>query len=175
MKNIFALSFVLFSFFFFAQEKINQYDFNKRRTGKWLIYLDKDWKRTDDSTKATYCRYTWYHDGMNIYPMGPCGKEGYKLEVPAGNAQTKLLDGEYKWLDAKGKISSIHVFKKGVYVSCNEYYPGGNNVEQFFDYTAKCEGLKHGWKLTVYKKNGDIKMVSPMCPDANGIWPLTRD
>lgn len=175
MRSIFSVLFILFSFICISQEKINQFDFNKRRTGKWLIYLDKDWKRTNDSANASYCRYTWYNDGMNIYPMGPCGQAGYKLEIPSGSSTSKLLDGEYKWLDAKGKLSSVHVFKKGVYVSCREYYPGGENVQQFFDYNEKCEGSKHGWKLTVYKKNGDIKMVSPTCPDANGNWPLMRD
>ena len=112
---------------------------------------------------------------MKIYPMGPCGLEGYKLETTTNDNKSKLLDGEYNWYDAKGKLSSKHVFKKGIYVSCHEYFPGGKDVQQFFDYTAKCEESKHGWKLTVYKKNGDIKLISPMCPGTNGAWPLTRD
>lgn len=175
MKKLFTIFCLLITWVSLSQEKLNQLDLNKRRTGKWLIYLDKDWKRTDDSSNAQYCRYTWYHDGMNIYPMGPCGKEGYKLESPANSGSSKLLNGEYKWLDEKGKLSSVHVFKNGVYISCKEYFPGGKDVEQYFDFTEKCQGSKHGWKVTIYKKNGDVKMISPTCPDASGKWPLMRD
>src|SRR6478735_7238402 len=82
---------------------VNQPDSLGKKNGKWCVYLDKDWKKTNDSTSALYLRYTYYDHGTNIYPMGPCGGKGYKLQATTTG---KLLNGEYKWYDAKGRLSS---------------------------------------------------------------------
>ena len=106
--------------------------------------------------------------------MGPCGGKSYKLE-PSSSVSKKIivLDGEYKWFDNKGKLSSIHVFKNGEYVSCSEYFSTGE-LRQHFDYTKKCEGQPHGWQVIVYDKKGNIKFSSMTCKDKNGNWPPMR-
>lgn len=158
------------SFIFAQTASLNQLEPNGKKDGKWAVYLDKDWKKIDDSAKASYYRYTYFDHGTNIYPMGQCGGKNYKLD---GVAKNKLLDGEYKWYNGKGILSSVHVFKNGEYVSCKEYYPSGQ-VSQFFDYTKKCEGQQHGWTVYIYDKKGNLTLTSPTCKDKNGKWPTMR-
>lgn len=172
----FVLVFIIIQSLSFAQET-NKLDDKGKRHGKWLVYLDNNWKRIDDSTKATYKKYTYYDHGVNIYPMGPCGKKGYRLESSpevSKKGNYIFLEGKFTWFNKKGKISSEHVFKNGEYISCKEYYPTGE-LEQFFDYTKKCEEQQHGWTVTLYNKDGTIKLVSPTCKDSNGNWPVMRD
>jgi antitoxin component YwqK of YwqJK toxin-antitoxin module len=143
-------------------------------TEKKVVYLDADWRKMEDSSRAVFYRYTYFERGANIYPMGPCGRKGYRLE-PTSEANTKtLLDGKYTWYTAKGNLSSVHVFKNGEYVSYKEYFRTGE-LKQEFDYTKKCEGQLHGWKLTIYDKKGRIKRCEWVCKDRNGSWPLMRD
>jgi antitoxin component YwqK of YwqJK toxin-antitoxin module len=180
MKIKFILTILLLTattFCFGQAEKLNQFDAEGKKTGKWIVYLDHDWKKTDDSSKASFMRYTYFDKGTNIYPMGPCGGKNYKLESATGksNANTKiqLLDGEYKWYDGKGHLSSAHVFKNGEYISCKEYYPSGE-LSQHFDYTKKCEGQIHGWTVYIYDKKGNMTQALPTCKDKNGNWPMMR-
>jgi|JI10StandDraft_1071094.scaffolds.fasta_scaffold1614565_1 antitoxin component YwqK of YwqJK toxin-antitoxin module len=167
-KSILTILLVTLTTFIFSQT--NQLDANGKKDGKWTVYLDKDWKKVDDSTKAVYRRYTYFDHGTNIYPMGPCGGKGYKLE---GDTKSKILNGEYKWYDGKGKLSSVHIFKDGEYVSCKEYFPTGE-LSQHFDYTKKCEGQTHGWTVLIYDKKGNLILTSPTCKDENGNWPKMR-
>jgi len=167
-KPILLILLLTLTTFIFSQT--NQFDANGKKDGKWTIYLDKDWKSVDDSTKALFCRYTYFDHGTNVYPMGPCGGKNYKLE---SNSKNKVLDGEYKWYDTKGKLSSIHIFKNGEYISCKEYFPTGE-LSQHFDYTKKCEGQPHGWTVFIYDKKGNLTLTSPTCKDKNGKWPKMR-
>lgn len=92
-----VLFFTLATFIFGQTEKINQVDGNGNKTGKWTLYLDKDWKILDDSSNAVYFRYTYYDNGTNIYPMGPSGGKEYTLKPKTMvSNQSALLDGEYK-------------------------------------------------------------------------------
>ncbi len=170
------LGFVLINFNSLAQ-KLNEVDNEGKRHGKWLVYLDKNWKRIDDSTKALYKKYTYYDHGVNIYPMGPCGKKGYRLEGPSSKKMTgnyEFLDGEYKWYDEKGVVRSIHAFVNGEYLACKEFFKTGE-LQQHFDYTKKCDGQEHGWTVYIYNKDGSIIMTSPTCKDAKGKWPKMKD
>lgn len=160
---------------FCQNSDLNQKDANGKKNGRWVVYLDKDWRRTEDSSEAWYYRFTWFDRGTNVYPMGPCGRKGYRLEPSqAKSGKPALLDGEYRWYDATGKLSSVHVFVQGEYVSCKEYFRDGK-LSQHFDYTKKCEGDTLGWMVTIYHKNGQIKTTSATCKDENGNWPRMRE
>lgn len=160
---------------FCQHSDLNRRDAKGKKDGRWIVCLDKDWRKTEDSSKVLYYRFTWFEQGVNIYPMGPCGRKGYRLE-PAlpENGEPVLLDGEYKWYDTDGKLSSVHVFKLGEYISCKEYFRNGK-LSQHFDYTKKCEGEDQGWMITIYDKNGMVKTTAMTCKDKNGKWPLMRD
>ena len=74
MKSILSLTimFISISSCLFGQsDKVNQHGINGKKAGKWMLYLDKNWKVIDDSTNAVYIHYTYFEDGTNIYPMGP--------------------------------------------------------------------------------------------------------
>ena len=177
MKKILLLSLTLFlSLLSISQtEKLNQLDDKGKKHGKWIIYLDKNWNKLKDSSEALYHRYNYYDHGVSLYPMGPCGKKGWKLESkPVHGSASKFLDGGYKWYDGNGKLFSEHILKNGIYVSCKEYFPTGE-LYQHFDYTKKCKGDIHGWGAFVYDKNGKLLMTSWMCRDENGEWPKTKD
>lgn len=158
-------------------EPLNKLDSNGKKDGKWIAYLDKNWKHIDDSTNAVYYRYTFYSHGTNLNPMGPCGGKGWKLEsTNSNNNQTgkiKLLDGEYKWYDDKGKLRFTHILKNGEYVSYKEYFPSGQ-LSQEFDYTKLWEGQPHSWYIAIYDKKGNLKSQSYYRPDKNGKWPPSR-
>jgi hypothetical protein len=172
---LFFFSFTLLSFG--QTDNLNQLDSSGKKDGKWIIYWDRNWRSISDSAEAIYYRYTFYSHGTNLYPMGPCGGKGYKLEKTGEGqdqqSKIKLLDGEYKWYDSKGKLSSIHVFNKGEYVSCKEYYSSGE-LNQYFDYTKKWQGQEHTWYLTIYDKKGGLIHDYYFRPDKNNLWPATR-
>lgn len=160
MKTKFLLTFIFigFSITLFAQgEKLNQNDSNGKKDGKWIVYLDANWKETKGKEGAVYYRYTYYDHGVNIFPMGPCGKKNWKLTTPSADStkssEPKMLNGEYKWYDDKGKLVSTHVLKDGEYVSCKEYHSNGN-VSQFFDYTRQYKAEPHTYCVILYDKDG---------------------
>ena len=66
-------------------EPLNKLDGDGKKDGKWIVYLDNNWKHIDDSTNAIYYRYTFYSHGTNLNPMGPCGGKGWKLESTNSN------------------------------------------------------------------------------------------
>ena len=170
MKAKLILTTLLFTLIRFVFGQINLLDANGKKDGKWIVYLDKNWKKVEDSTSAIYFRYTYFDHGTNIYPMGPSGGKDYKLE---NDTKNKILNGEYKWYDGKGKLSSVHVFKDGEYVSCKEYFPTGK-LSQHFDYTKKCEGQAQGWTVFIYDRKENLILVSAICKDKNGKWPRMR-
>jgi antitoxin component YwqK of YwqJK toxin-antitoxin module len=168
-----SILFLILNLFTFGQsESINQFNVKGKKDGKWIVYLDKNWKKTADSSKAIFSRFTYFDDGTNIYPMGICGGKNYTLLPTSSNKKIELLDGEYKWYDGKGRLSSVHLFKNGEYVFCKEHYQSGQ-LNQHFDYTKKCDGQLHSWIMHIYDKKGSIKFTAPFCKDSNGNWPKT--
>lgn len=178
MKIITSLFLFLgLTFHLFAQtEKLNQFDSDGKKDGKWTVYLDANWNKVD-SSKAAYFRYTWFDHGVNLHPMGTGGGKKYKMESsPNRSSQTgkvKILDGEYKWYNGKGQLKYVHVFKNGEYILYKEFYSTGE-LQTFFDYTKICEGQPHSWTAFLYDKKGNLTITSPTCKDKNGNWPKMR-
>lgn len=177
MRGLFILPLLFAALFSYAQnETLNQFDAAGKKDGKWIVYLDSRWNKTD-SANAVFYRYTWFDHGVNIHPMGPGGGKNSRMETSTDTSaqpgRIKLLDGEYKWYDAKGRLRFVHVLKKGEYVSYKELYPEGA-VQTFFDYTKKCEDQPHSWATLIYDKQGNLTHTSYTCK-VNGKWPLMRD
>lgn len=171
-----TVSFLLLvtTFFYGQEDSLNKLDANGKKHGKWIVWLDKDWKLAKDSMTAVYFRYNYWDHGANLYPMGNYGGS-YKLQIVSedsnikkGNA--KLLDGEYKWVNDKGHKFSDHLLKDGVYVWWKEYHKNGN-LETHFDYTLKCNGgHPHSSSIYTYNKKGKLKGSYCSCPDEKGRW-----
>jgi antitoxin component YwqK of YwqJK toxin-antitoxin module len=172
-RSLLSFLFLLQGTFFFGQaQALNGRDADGRRDGRWLIYLDKEWRKVEDSTRARYSRFTYFDHGTNIYPIGPSGGENYRMEsASTATSRISLLDGEYKWYDPQGNLHSQHVFKNGEYISCKEYLPTGE-LHRVFDYTKKCKGQSHGWTMEVYSKKGKVVQKQKYCKDKKGNWPL---
>lgn len=151
----------------FAQAPVNQLDAKGQKDGKWITYWDKNWKTVKDSSKARYFRYNVFISGKEVYPMGPCGKKGWKLE---GDTTGKWLDGRYNWYNEKGILVSSHLFKKGEYVDCKEYYPNGK-VQQHFAYGQKYRDWPNTWVLYMYDKDGKAKYYA-FYNDKTAGWSL---
>jgi hypothetical protein len=175
MKFLALLFFCGFTVASFAQgTQLNQYDSNDKKHGKWTVYLDHHWKEVKDSSEAVYYRYTQYDHGFNIYPMGPCGKKKWKLEStvkPSTQNGPHLLQGEYKWIDDKGRISSVHDFKNGEYQSCKEY-DSDQILKQHFDYTRKHKRQPHNYYVHIYDNGKKGKDVSYAMRNGEKGWML---
>lgn len=165
---------LLFSLFVVPFASFSQTKASSEKQGQHKVYLDANWKRVDDTTQALYCRYTWYDQGTDLYPMGPCGKKGYTLMHDSSSGPSnKLLNGVYIWHNSKGGLSSIHHFRNGIYISCEEFDKEGR-MTQRFDYTQKCHDCEHGWVVYLYKRTGEIERMIRFCKNKEGQWPRTR-
>jgi antitoxin component YwqK of YwqJK toxin-antitoxin module len=176
MRQIITVLFLSIISFSFAQtEKINQMS-NGNKDGKWVLYLDALGGKVD-SSKAVYCRYTYYDNGIHIHPMGNLISKGGKIEAKENSSVTigkaKLLDGEYKCYGKSGRLEYIHVFKNGEYVLYKEFFETGE-LSTFFDYEKHCPGQPHSWYMYTYDKRGKITYEGPTCKDAQGNWPKMR-
>jgi hypothetical protein len=178
MKALLLIFMIFFSLIpvYCQTEKINQFDNQNKKNGKWIVYLDQKWNKVD-SSKAIYYRYTWYDHGINIHPMGAGGGKNSTMQTTVDTSKqtgkAKMLDGEYKWYE-NGKLKYTHIFKNGEYISYTEYNNSGK-ISTFFDYAKGCEAQPHSWTIFVYDKDGNVTLTSPMCKDKNGNWPKMRD
>jgi hypothetical protein len=161
----------------FAQtSSLNKFDSANQKDGRWLVYLDANGAKVKDSTTAVYKRYTWFDHGVNTLPMGDFITKGGKIETtgaPAEKGKIVLLSGEYKCYDKDGKLTGIHKFDNGNYISFTEYYPSGTMLS-FFDYTKHCDGQEHSWHIATYEETG--KLIGDECikKGADGKWPRMR-
>lgn len=148
---------ILLSFSLFSQEQINQRDADGKKHGKWIVWLDKDWKLAKDSMSAVYYRYNYFINGRSMYPMGPMdGKSEAKSNSNLKKGNALLLDGEYTWFHKNGKARFVNVLKDGWFVSYKEYRSDGT-IEKFFDYTDHDQEQKYSWSMYIYNKKGELK------------------
>ena len=172
-KIIFIYTFMIGLMTVYGQiETMNQIDNQGKKNGKWIVYLDAKWNKTD-SNNAIFYRYTWFDHGVNIHPMGAGGSKNATMQTASNNSmqtgKLKILDGKYEWYE-KGKLKYVHVLKNGEYVAYKEYNSAGKLITSF-DYTKGCEGQAHSWTMYIYDKNGNVMMTTPICKDVNGKWP----
>lgn len=141
-------------------DTLNRFDSNGKKHGKWIVYLNYYWTPLKDSSNAVYYRYTIYDHGEDIYPMGAWGRKKWKLEPSPSNSQQhekmKLLDGEYKWIDKKGRTNSIHYLKKGEYVWVKGFYSSGK-LENYSSFTKTWYGHPNTYSIYEYDKKGNGK------------------
>jgi hypothetical protein len=159
--------------FGYAQD-LNKFDANGKKHGKWTRLMDKNWNTVEDSSKAAFFRYTFYDHGQNVHPMGGFGKNKlWKMKSSIDTSTQKgikLLDGEYKWFDPKGRLMYWLVLKDGVFISYKEFYETGE-LHQFFDYTKHAEGQPWSWYMVEYNKDGSCKYQEQIKKDEKGKWP----
>lgn len=141
---------------------VNQFDSNGKKHGTWIEYLNAKWKVMKDSSRAVYCAYNYYDHGENTYRIsfGDESRIHYKLEH-TGNKQEdnkiKILDGEYKWLDKKGRTVSIDSFKNGEHVWSKYFKKLTGKLHVYYDFTKKYNKQPHTYYIEIYDKKGNVK------------------
>ncbi len=158
MKKIASILFLILTISIYGQSKMNQYNSSGKKHGKWAVYLDNEWKEIKDSSKASFIKYTYFDNGTNLYPMGPRDKS-WMLKNSNGVSSTTglvILNGEYSWIDKKGQLRAVDVFKNGEYVMHKFYYSNGK-INQIFDYTKKYKGQDYTYTISEYNKDGKMK------------------
>jgi hypothetical protein len=172
MKKCFL--FLLLICVIFSNAQVNKLDAKGKKHGKWVQHLDKFWNVLIDSTNAVYYCYTFYDAGLNVQPIGSGGKHKlWKMRTKVDTAAQKgikILDGDYRWHDPKGRLMYWHVFQEGVYVSYKEYFETGE-LHTFFDYTKHADGQPWSWYMIEYNKDGSVKYEGYTKKDAKGNWP----
>lgn len=158
LKSLITTLLCVMPYFLFAQSAPNYVNSNNKKEGEWIVYLDGNWKEVSDSSKAKFFRYTTYDNGVDLYPMGVCGKKGWKLVVTETaqikpSTDPKMLNGVYKWYDASDNLVSEHVFENSEYLDCKEYYPNGV-LRHHFDYSNSFQNEVNTYLVMVYSKTG---------------------
>ncbi len=159
-------------------DTLNQYDVNGEKHGTWVVYLDANWTKITDSAVACYTRYAVYIHGGNLYPMAQWGKKGYTLKrngevVTCVPGKVVMLDGEYKWYNAKGHLLSTHILKNGIY-TYYEYYTSSGTVRGKYAYTEQCGETPLDYCLYIYDKKGNLKVKGPIPRDSTG-KPINKE
>ncbi len=150
--------FIILLFFISIQEivmgqnfAINQLNEKGKKTGKWLIYLDENWKEVKDTNASIYKYYDEYLNGKPLIGIGKI-KHKNRLEEPAKN-NGKLLNGEYKWFKKDNSLLEKFYFRNGELVNSQEYKKN-NEVEFYFDYTISYDNNPYSYGMYYYMKNG---------------------
>lgn len=153
-KYILFFSLITFRLPCLSQDnKINQFDSQGRRNGKWLIYVDKNWKAVKDTNIASFKLYELFLNGKSNYHLigkrKHTGNLGSKIDTI-----NKLLDGEYKWYDKQGILTDWYIFKKGDIVMQKHYSKNGDILD-YSDYniTYDNEPYSFGMYLRDYRKS----------------------
>lgn len=171
IKKYLILTLLIFCGSLVAQ--LNQLDSKGKKHGKHKRYLDRYWKTVEDSSKAVYFRYTYYDHGIDVRPFGQGGANKlWKMRTTVDTASQKgikLLSGDYRWHDPKGRLMYWHVLKDGEYVTYKEFYETGE-LNALYDYTNHLEGQELSFQLTIYDKKGNVTSESYIKKDKNGKW-----
>jgi hypothetical protein len=148
-------------------------DSKGKKQGKYKRYLDKYWKVLDDSSNAVYFRYTYYDHGLDVRPFGQGGANKlWKMKTVVDTAAQKgikILDGDYRWHDPKGRLMYWHVLKNGDYLLYKEFYETGE-LSALYDYSKHAEGQELSFHLTTYDKKGNVTSEGYIKKDKKGKW-----
>lgn len=160
--NTKLLSIILFALFSYAvkaqEDTLNRYDANNKRTGWWIVYLDKDLAVTKDTSKALYYRYSYFDGRFDYFNMGPIGSKKNPVIPPEGKSTSGIgpLDGEYKANYNDGQIRFVLTAKDGKLTEYREYYKNGTLMTRF-DYTKSCGDTQFHYCIYQYHKDGSLK------------------
>lgn len=169
------LLFIVLSICCSLTAQINQTDGKGKKHGKHKLYLDKYWNTVSDSMQAVYFKYTYYDHGLDTRPFGKGGSNKlWKMRTQVDTAAQKgikILNGDYRWHDPKGRLMYWHVFKDGEYVMYKEFYETGE-LHHVFDCTKQSKGEPWSWYKITYDKKGNVISENFVKKDEKGNWPL---
>jgi len=163
MKHVilFIVTIAVSSIFGRAQsDTINRVDSNNKRIGWWKVYLDKDLAVTEDSTKASYFKYSYFEGKFDYYSTSRFGSEKNPVitsYVGKTSDIIQALDGEYKVNFSNGQPRFILLTQNGKLLEYKEFYKNGK-VKHAFDYTESCGDTPFHYCIYFYNEDGSLKM-----------------
>lgn len=140
-------------------DTLNRLDANNKKTGWWIVYLDKDLATAKDSSKAIYYKYSYFQGKYDHYDISRIGTKSnpvipYK-EIKAVNGAIPL-DGTYKANFSNGKTRFILTARNGRLIEYSEFYKTGN-LKHTFKYNELCGDTFLQYCIYLYKKDGSLK------------------
>lgn len=141
-------------------DTMNRFDANNKKTGWWLVYLDKDLAITEDTKKANYYRYSYFEGKFDYFNMGRISTRKNPVIAPTSfksNNEIKPLDGEYIANYSNGQGRFILIAQNGKLIEYKEFYKNGI-LKTRFDYTESCGDSSFHYCIYLYKKDGSLKI-----------------
>ena len=141
-------------------DTLNQTNEDDKKMGWWVVYLDEDFKITDDSTEAIRCMYNYYFEDIFLYRFGEgYGSRRFPIQFPEDDTVTfrncKLLNGSYSTYFKNGNLRSVLRASKGYLIDFKRYQRNGQ-LDFEVIYSAAC-GAPIQHCLKEYNKDGSMK------------------
>jgi len=144
---------------FSQTDTLNRFDGNNKKTGWWVVYLDKDLAITKDTSKAVFFKYSFFQGKFDYFNMGKIGTKKNPVIQPASNLTGKkiqALDGEYRLNYNDLQPRFILKAQKGKLTEYKEFYEDGT-LKTRFDYTESCGDTPMHYCIYLYNKDGSLK------------------
>ena len=92
----------------------NKVDEQRRKTGKWTILFDKDWKEIDNIDSTAFYRLITYKEDKPVGKMGDYYRSGQiQMEATVISENPDTYDGKVKWYSEEGNISDLKFYNDG--------------------------------------------------------------
>ncbi|MCR6639856.1 MAG: hypothetical protein NVV82_12975 [Sporocytophaga sp.] len=117
----------------------NKYNKLGKRTGKWTIFLDGNFNRTDNLEIVEYYRVINYKNGKYIgtitdyYSNGSRQWTGYL----ADDTINEIIIGKATWYDRQGRLTQINHYKDGIKDGEEVNYDTSGNITSRIVYPLK--------------------------------------
>ncbi len=116
-RAVILLAYILFSIQLSGQELPtgkNKHDRNGERTGEWVIWMNSDWKPTENPDSAAYFRKVKYKKG---YPKGAVSDHfldgSIQMSAQFKDKECKVFHGHVYWYNKKGQVSNYKHYRNG--------------------------------------------------------------
>lgn len=159
-KIVLSLLIVFSSVNTFSQsDTLNQFDSNGEKTGWWIIYLNDNFEKQEDSVGATHLMYDYRTGWFSHYSWGQA-LESKKHSVYFPDNDTlkvgryTLLNGDYITKYKDGTIRSVLSASNGILIEYKKFWPNGQ-LDDHFIYSAECGAPIHTCLLE-YNKKGEL-------------------
>ncbi len=141
-------------------DTLNRSNVKGEKTGWWIVYVDEDLSRTDDTLEARFAVYSWFEDDFEYFKMGRIGTRKQPVIAPAVKPNTNWtippLDGKFIAKHKNGTIRFEVLANEGRLTYFKEYYKNGI-LKTHFDFTESCGDTAQHYSIFQYDKDGELK------------------
>jgi len=144
---------------FSQSDTLNQIDSNGKKTGWWIIYLNDNFEKLEDSVGATHCMYDYRTGWFSHYSWGKdLGSKKHSVYFPNNDTlklgNYTLLNGDYIIKYKDGTVWTVLSTSNGKLIEYKKFWPNGQ-LDDHFIYSAEC-GAPIRTCLMEYNKKGEL-------------------